>query len=176
MKLNNFGIIDTTDYESVNGVGVFVKKGGEFLILEKPYNDPLSGFLMGIGGYQKTGETPVEAAKREAREELGLDLLELNLKCDGTVIIVPQRKVLNIQLFKSELTDEPKLKPETGLGRLEWINQNQLIFNENLLPELRNNVIKHIICDDSGIGYYKAYYKKQKNIFVLSKIFFDIIY
>jgi 8-oxo-dGTP diphosphatase len=51
-------------------VTIVIEKGGKFL-LGKRLNRPNKGYWCTPGGHVEAGETPLEAAKREAQEEIG---------------------------------------------------------------------------------------------------------
>src|SRR5689334_16330954 len=58
--------------------GVFVERDGKLLLVRRGA-EPAKGRWDIPGGYMKEGETAEQAARREAREETGLDLGELRL-------------------------------------------------------------------------------------------------
>ena len=82
-----------TDADTDNGVGIIVVKDGKFLVGTRQ-----DGFgICSAGGHIKDGETPQEAAKREAYEEFGIAPLTLipigetkassGLYCNSTVFL-----------------------------------------------------------------------------------------
>ena len=82
-----------TDADTDNGVGIIVVKDGKFLVGTRQ-----DGFgICSAGGHIKDGETPQEAAKREAYEEFGIVPLTLipigetkassGLYCNSTVFL-----------------------------------------------------------------------------------------
>ena len=68
---NNADSQDTTPKPQRGGVGVIVAKEGKILCGTR-HNDFGYGLLCGPGGHIEEGETPEEAAKREAYEEFGI--------------------------------------------------------------------------------------------------------
>lgn len=67
------GLHKDGDSTGKKGVGVIVVNGGKFLVGDRA--DGLG--ICGPGGHIEPGETPEEAAKREAMEEFSIDLQEL---------------------------------------------------------------------------------------------------
>ena len=57
----------------VAGVGAIILEGGRVLLVERG-NEPLKGFWSIPGGALETGESLLEGVRREAREELGLEI------------------------------------------------------------------------------------------------------
>jgi ADP-ribose pyrophosphatase YjhB (NUDIX family) len=55
------------------GVGGFIHKGGRVLLIKRKF-EPNKGRWSLPGGLLEIGEDPEEAAKREVREELGLEV------------------------------------------------------------------------------------------------------
>lgn len=60
----------------------YIDNGSQFLLLlrNKKVNDYHHGKYISVGGKFEAGETPEECAKREIKEETGLDALDLELK------------------------------------------------------------------------------------------------
>lgn len=68
-KLKN----NMSDSQIKVGVGVVIIKDGQTL-LAKRKSKHANGVYGSCGGHMEFGERPIEAAKREAREELGVEL------------------------------------------------------------------------------------------------------
>jgi ADP-ribose pyrophosphatase YjhB (NUDIX family) len=65
---------DITIYKSVASAGcVFPVRDGKVLLARRA-REPYKGDYDLVGGFMKSGETPAQAAVREAKEETGLDL------------------------------------------------------------------------------------------------------
>jgi phage-related protein (TIGR01555 family) len=66
-------VLDAGAGEPVNGVGVLVVKDGKVLCGKRTDN----GQICGPGGHIEDGETPIQAAARETREEFGIKPVDL---------------------------------------------------------------------------------------------------
>lgn len=97
---------------------------GKFLILQRHENDPHRPCEWDLpGGQAEPGESPIDAAKREAREETGLQLMNLR------PIHVTSRISSNCQVVKtifttSSYTGEVSLSHEHRA--LQWASANTL--------------------------------------------------
>lgn len=56
----------------VNVVVGMIKRGDRFLIAERPVGKPYSGYWEFPGGKIELGESPLDALKRELKEEIGI--------------------------------------------------------------------------------------------------------
>jgi 8-oxo-dGTP diphosphatase len=77
------------------------------------------------GGAVKRGEPPVEAARREMNEELGLSTVQWVEF--GTLIANLDHRHDTIHLFRAEMTDGEPLTMDPGeLERIQWFARSQL--------------------------------------------------
>jgi 8-oxo-dGTP diphosphatase len=78
--------LDTSRYQLVPRTLVFGLRDGKVLLQQVPQGrGAWAGLWNGIGGHVERGESPAQAARREFREETGLELAELRLA--GQVIV-----------------------------------------------------------------------------------------
>lgn len=56
----------------MEGISVIIKKDGKYLLLQQAKTKPFPLKWLAVSGKMKDGETPEQAAIREAREETGL--------------------------------------------------------------------------------------------------------
>lgn len=113
-------------------VAVYVRRGDDILVI---HHHRLRTWLP-IGGEMEAGETPLEAAKREMREETGLQgrFLKLQGACDG----VPPgflgyeehqagSKGIHMNfVFVAEVPLEAKVKPNDEFSEYQWIGTSKL--------------------------------------------------
>ena len=98
----------------------YVENGGCYLMLHrvKKDQDENAGKWIGIGGHLEENESPDECIRREALEETGLSLTDLQLRGIITFILPDWGNELTfLYTAKAERTD---LK-ECSEGVLEWV-------------------------------------------------------
>jgi len=61
----------------MDGVSVLIKKGSKYLMIQQPETKPLPCRWFAPSGAIKKGETIEQAARREIREEVGLEIGEI---------------------------------------------------------------------------------------------------
>ena len=62
------------------GVGIIITRGDRTLLLHRHHAHG-AGTWSSPGGHLEFGETPEECARREAKEETGLDLVDVRFRC-----------------------------------------------------------------------------------------------
>ena len=62
------------------GVGVLIRRGGRVLLLHRHHAHG-AGTWSPPGGHLEFGETPEECARRETREETGLEVVDVRYLC-----------------------------------------------------------------------------------------------
>ncbi len=118
-------------YMLIPRTAIFLRRGDTYLLLKgAPTKRLWANKYNGLGGHVERGEDILSAAKRELREEAGL---EADLWLCGTVIIeTGQNPGVCLYIFTGEsLNGEPQPSPE---GQAEWISYDHL----NNLPILED--------------------------------------
>jgi ADP-ribose pyrophosphatase YjhB (NUDIX family) len=93
---------------------------GDQILLTRRAVDPQRGLWSISGGYGDFGEDPQDAARRECREELGVDLHELRLldvQLAGQVIVITYVAVLMVPVTPV---------PTDDIDRAEWFAPDDL--------------------------------------------------
>jgi 8-oxo-dGTP diphosphatase len=129
-------------YKIIPRVLIFLIRGNEVLLLKGAPDKRLwANQYNGIGGHIERGEDALSAARRELREEAGLDE---DLWLCGTVLIDASEEVgIGIYVFRGEYSgrQEPAASNE---GELDWIGLdalNEVLVVEDL-PVLLPEVLK----------------------------------
>lgn len=115
--------VDGSRYTVVPRVLCFLKSGQEVLLLRGADNKRLwAGRYNGIGGHMERGEDPLQAARREIREETGLEVEVLHL--GGLVhLSLSQGSGVMLFLFVGESPGR-EVRPSSE-GSLEWVPVEQ---------------------------------------------------
>lgn len=110
------------------GVGGFIHKDGKFLMLRRKF-EPNKGRWALPGGLLELGEDPEEAAKREIREELGLEVVvEGLLQVANEVILDDAGRVryhfVLVDYLMRPLGEDIQLNEESDA--YDWFDPNAL--------------------------------------------------
>lgn len=104
----------------------YVLKGDEVLMIHrvKKVQDMHQGKWNGLGGKLEPGETPEECARREIREESGIEVDELTLKGILTFPAFANEEDWYAFVFVARSTSEKLIdSPE---GNLSWVKRDRL--------------------------------------------------
>lgn len=109
-------------------VRVIIKSKSEILMV-KNWFGPNS--LQLPGGGKKFHEKPIDTAKREIKEELGIDLASNTRLVSDDISIVKSNGILfRFVYVVSEFSEIPKVKPNREISGYKWVD-----INSNLIPE-----------------------------------------
>lgn len=93
---------------------------GRILIARRPLGVHLGGLWELPGGKVRPGETPEEAARRESREELGVEIEVLDPVCPPVDHDYPERRV-RLRFYRARLAaGSPPARP-LGCAEIAWV-------------------------------------------------------
>jgi len=120
--------VDSNRYQLIPRVLIFATREEKLLLLKgSPQKKLWANLYNGIGGHVEPGESIITAAKREFREETGLDLFRTKLSVVITIDTGQSPGIALFVLIGNAGSGNPTPSKE---GSLEWVNPN----NINLLP------------------------------------------
>lgn len=133
------------------------KDGVTQILLQERAN---TGYMDGkyetsCSGHLEKGETLAQAIIREAKEEIGIDVKEKDLKM--VALIHPyQDDYLNVFFETKKYEGTPKIKEPEKCDDLRWFNIEEL--PENIFDRIKNvleNIKRNIIYDDGDFTNQK---------------------
>ena len=154
-----------TRYQAIPRVLIFLRNGQDVLLLKgAPSKRIWANLYNGVGGHVEVGEDIHTAARRELREETGLETDALTLR--AIVNIDAGDPVLGILMFVFTGWCTQRKMVDSFEGKLEWIPSNQLPLAELVedLPWLLPRVLDK---DSSEQPLYLHYsYDSSDNLMI----------
>lgn len=115
---------DLPRYTVIPRVNVFLRHGGDVLLLKGAPDKRLwAGRYNGIGGHVERDEGPLAAARREVREEAGLEVEALRL---GGIVHVCLSEGPGVLLFLFTGEAPAREVRPSAEGTLEWVDPARL--------------------------------------------------
>jgi len=101
------------------GVGVLIKKGDTFLLLKRK-NSHGDGFWGGTGGHLEHLESFANCAKRETREEAGIEIDNVRFLCVTNFQDHAPKHYVDIGLIADYISGEPRIMESHKCSELGW--------------------------------------------------------
>jgi 8-oxo-dGTP diphosphatase len=127
------------------GMGVLVMRGHRVLLGQR-LGAHGAGYYAAPGGHVEFGESLAECARREIREECGLEIEDIRLLSVGTYLWGADRHYVDVDVVCQAPVGEPRnLEPEKCAG-WAWYTLNALpeplfVVTANMIASLRSGVI-----------------------------------
>lgn len=106
------------------GVGVMLVREGRVLMGQR-VSGQRPGWWGWIGGRLEFGETLQDCARREAREEAGVEVTNLRLLCISSIIVEDQHWI-DVEFFGEIASGEPQATAPDELTNWGWFPLDQL--------------------------------------------------
>lgn len=137
----------------------FVKKDNRYLMLHRnAAKRIMPNVWMAPGGKREFNEGLFECAKREIKEETGLEIKNLRIKATGNAYLKDLDQELYFHFVVADYAGgELHQNPEDG--ELVWLTPEEISKLDNLLAEI-HEVLPYILTDDNNVISYKAVYEK----------------
>ena len=118
------------------GVGVLIFNKEGKVLFQHRIGKHAHGTWAGPGGWLEYGETFEEAAKREVREELGVDIEDLKVVGATNHIYTDEGKqVVTVFVRASKIAGEPKIMETDKHSEFGWFDLNDL--PKPLMPSVK---------------------------------------
>lgn len=114
-----------TDQKVRVGVGVLVYKNNQVLMIKR-INSHGSGTWSPPGGHLDYGETPIECAIRECKEETNVDINNARFKCITNDIFEEGKHYITIWIEADYVSGEAKVNAEEELSEIGWYKWENL--------------------------------------------------
>ncbi len=142
----------------------FVKRGNKYLMLERDSNKRIMpNVLMACGGKREFNEGLFEAARREVKEETGLNIKNLRIKAVGNAYLEDLEEEFYFHFIFADYNNGTLIKnmPE---GKLIWMTIEEILNHPNLLKK-KKKIGKDLFDEkNSKIISYKAIYEKGNKL------------
>ena len=106
------------------GVGVMIVQAG-CVLLGRRMSGQRPGWWGWIGGKLEFGETLQDCARREAREEAGIEVTNLRLLCISSIIVEDQHWI-DVEFLGDIVSGEPYVAAPDELTEWAWFPIDQL--------------------------------------------------
>lgn len=130
---------------------VIVEKDGKILLSRRQNKGWGDGLLCIPGGHVDSGETFTQAAIREAKEELGLDLQTEDLTFLCTEVKNGGGKYYISVEFIASTAQEPTNTEPNECAELVWVDPHDL--PEDVIPNFRNIIEKAYIGQEKYLEF-----------------------
>ena len=132
---------DDSEPRPLVGMGVLVMRGDRVLLGQR-LGTHGEGYYAAPGGHVESGESLAQAARREVREECGLEIEDIRLLSVGTYIWDKDKHYVDVDVLCQAPCGEPRnLEPE-NCGGWAWYDLDRLpsplfVVTENMIASLR---------------------------------------
>lgn len=132
-------------------INIIVEKDGEIMLSRRANTGWNDGKLCIPGGHVEYGESPRQAAVREAREELGLDIKvdELKFLCTE-VRQSPERSYISC-IYVLQTNQDPKNMEPNKCSELVWRDPKNI--GSELIPNFEQIIQKAYIGSEKYLEY-----------------------
>lgn len=145
----------------------FVKKDGKYLMLHRsPTKRIMPDVWMAPGGHREFNEGLFACARREVKEETGLDIENLRVIATGNVYLQDLDQEFFFHFVEADYAGgEVIAEPENG--ELVWLTPEEMLKQENMLAEI-HAILPYLFSGSKEVISYTAVYKSGNELLELN--------
>lgn len=138
----------------------FVRNGNDILLMKRgPHKRVFPNRYNGVGGHIERDEDPYTSARREIREETGLDVTELDLRA---VYNIDTSEATGIVLFVFVASSTNRAVVANDEGTLHWIPRAEVPALD--LVEDLPYILPRVLDTETGIQFVHVSYDSDDQI------------
>jgi ADP-ribose pyrophosphatase YjhB (NUDIX family) len=129
----------TLFFSASSSATVFVERENHDVLLIKRAQEPARGRIAPPGGFIDIGETAESAARREVREEVGLELADLKFLCSHTNAYLFKEvtyPVLDL-FFTAKAIHPERARALDGVDDVSWMRPEHIDPGQLAFPSMR---------------------------------------
>ncbi|MBI2578558.1 MAG: NUDIX domain-containing protein [Candidatus Aenigmarchaeota archaeon] len=107
------------------GVGCQIIQGNKILLGRRKGSHG-EGEWSGFGGHVEFGETLEECAKREVKEEVGLEVGNLRLLCISDIMKYGKKHYVDVEFTAKIKSGKPRIVDKENISELKWFDLKNL--------------------------------------------------
>ena len=141
----------------------FVKKDGKYLMLHRsPNKRIMPDVWMAPGGHREFNEGLFACARREIKEETGLDIKNLKVIATGNAYLQDLDQEFYFHFVEADYAGgEVTAEPENG--ELVWLTPEEMLQQKNMLAEI-HAVLPYLFKNKSKVISYTAVYRSGNEL------------
>lgn len=145
----------------------FVKKDGKYLMLHRsPRKRIMPDVWMAPGGHREFNEGLFACARREVKEETGLDIKNLRVIATGNAYLQDLDQEFFFHFIEADYAGGEVI-PEPENGELVWLTLEEMFKQENMLAEI-HEILPYLFSGKNEVLSYSAVYRSGNELLELT--------
>ncbi len=122
------------------GVAIIITNGDQVLLMKRKGAHG-RGTWSTPGGHMEIGESPEQCARREAKEEVGIDVVDIRFQAVTNDIFEQEKHYVTLWMEGRSITEMPTIAAENEVEEIGWYGWDEL--PEPLFLPLENLIKKN---------------------------------
>lgn len=147
-------------------VECFVKKNGKYLMLHRsPHKRIMPDVWMAPGGHREFNEGLFACARREIKEETGLDIKNLKIIATGNAYLQDLNQEFFFHFLEADYAGG-ELIPESEDGELVWLTPEEMLKQDKMLAEIQE-ILPYLFSNRNEVISYSVVYRAGNELIEL---------